>query len=105
MTVSTLDTALRAAAPGKIFELAAPEGATEYAVWHEYAPRTLTGDDAVQLEAPRVQIDVIWQRRGSTLLRTVKDTLTALELPYEVISHGYDDAWSAMRCILQLEVV
>ena len=90
--------------PGKVFELAAPKGMREYAVWHEYAPRTLGGDNAVQLEVSRVQIDVIWQQ-DKTLLKSIKKTLSDNGLFYEVVEHGFDDEWQSMRCILQLEVL
>ena len=104
MQISKFKETLEAAAPGLIHETAAPKGLLEYAIWHEYAPRTLVGDDIVQLEAPRVQIDVIWQS-NKLLLKTVKDCLGDMGLAYEVVEHGYDDEWQSMRCILQLEVL
>lgn len=103
MTVSELNTALKAALPGKVFELAAPQGTEEYAVWHQYGAQLLIGDDTVQMAAPKVQIDVIWQADKS-LLSVVCDVLTQCGQAYELISYGYDDEWASMRCILQLEV-
>ena len=103
MTVPELNTTLNAALPGKVFELAAPQGVKEYAVWHQYGAQLLAGDDTVQLESPRIQIDVIWQNDKS-LLHTVKAVLSACGQAYEIISYGYDDEWASMRCILQLEV-
>lgn len=104
MTLPEFKQTLEAAAPGLIYELAAPNGLSEYAVWHSYGPASLIGDDRVQLELPRVQIDVIWQT-DAQLLATVKDVLFDMAIPYVVVDHGYDDAWQSMRCILQLEVV
>ena len=72
-------------------------------MWHEYGAQTLNGDDAVQLESPKVQIDIIWQSDNS-LLPAVKSALSRTGQSYEVIQHGYDDEWASMRCILQLEV-
>lgn len=103
MTVPELDTALRQALPGKIFELAAPAGVKEYAVWHLYGAQLLIGDDVVQDETPRIQIDVIWQKDKS-LLPAVKAALSAAGQAYDLIEYGYDDEWASMRCILQLEV-
>ena len=104
MSIEEFGRLLDLAIPGKVFELAAPKGMTEYAVWHEYAPRTLGGDNAVQLEVSRVQIDVIWQKDKS-LLKSIKQALSDNGLFYEIVEHGYDDEWQAMRCILQLEVL
>lgn len=104
MTMSELNSALETALPGRVFELAAPEGLREYAAWHEYGALLLVGDDVVQLEVPRIQIDVIWQTDNS-LLRAVKAVLSACGQAYEIVSYGYDDEWASMRCILQLEVV
>lgn len=104
MKIDEFKQTLESAAPGLIYELAAPKGLREYAVWHEYVPRILVGSDVVQLEVPRVQIDVIWQS-DKLLLQTVKACLGDMGLAYEVIEQGYDDEWESMRCILQLEVL
>lgn len=104
MQISEFEANIQAAAPGKVFPLVAPNGLSEYVVWHEYAPRTLTGDDSVELEAPRVQIDVVWQK-DRQLLTDIKAALSAMSLPYVVVDYGYDDQWQGMRCILQLEVL
>lgn len=104
MTLPEFKQTLEAAAPGLIYELVAPNGLSEYAVWHSYGPASLIGDDRVQLEVPRVQIDVIWQT-DDQLLITVKEALFDMAIPYVVVDYGLDDAWQAMRCILQLEVL
>lgn len=104
MSLDVFKSTLEAAAPGLVYENAAPKGMLEYAVWHRYGSSRLLGDDRVQLEAERVQIDVLWQS-DSQLLQTVKDVLTDLALPWVEVDYGYDDQWQSMRCILQLEVL
>lgn len=104
MNVSKLNTILESHLPGKVFELAAPQGVKEYVVWHEYGSNLLVGDDVVQAEVPKIQIDVIWQE-DRTIFSAVKAALTEAGQPYDLISIGYDDDWAAMRAVLQLEVV
>lgn len=103
MSVSDLDTRLKAALPGQVFENSAPKGLETYVVWHQYSANLLVGDDVVQDEVPRIQIDVIWQRDNS-IYRAVKQVLNECEQVYDLVSIGYDDEWAAMRAILQLEV-
>lgn len=103
MTVPEMNTVLKTVT-NAVYETAAPRGATEYVVWSEYGSNCVCGDDKTILEVPKVQIDIIGQRKFSQLVAGVKSVLTENELPYEVISSGYDDEWASMRCILQVEV-
>lgn len=87
-----------------VYELAAPAGVAEYVAWHRYGSGTLIGDDGVQVATDRLQLDIIWQQ-DKTLPKKIKETLSSLSIPWFEADYGYDDDWTAMRCILQIEVV
>jgi hypothetical protein len=99
-----LDTALKTITP-KVFEGAAPMNTPEYIVYHTYGFITAIGDDGVQMKIPKVQLDIIGRLAFDTLVDSVTDLLTALYLPYEIVSIGYDDEWANKRCIVHLEVI
>lgn len=105
MTLKDFDSALKAAAPGLVFELAAPSGLKRYAVWHRYGQGISCGDDRNQVQIPRVQIDVVSNILDDTLVDDIAAALWAMDLTYFVASEGYDDNYSAYRTILQLAVV
>lgn len=104
MTLHEFDTALKAAF-ADTYETAAPKGKTRYVVWHRYGRSSLIGDDRNQLDAPRVQIDIVTNVQDDTLVDEICAALWLLDLPYTVESDGYDDEYTAYRTILQLVVV
>ena len=102
MTYLQLKAALEAICDA-VYELEAPAGATRFVVISCYGADTLIADDAVQMEALKVQIDVCWQSDGDALLSDVKTALSGLYIPYSVQDVAYDDDYMAMRAILQCE--
>lgn len=105
MTLQEFDTNLKAACPGLVYELAAPKGAERFAVWHRYGRSSTYGDDRNQLDAPKVQIDIISGNPVDPLFDGITDALGLMALPYSVLSEGYDDDYCAYRTILQLVVI
>lgn len=105
MTLQTFDANLKAACPGRVFELAAPAEMTRYAVWHRYGRNSTYGDNRNQLDIPKVQIDIISDTLDDLLVDDISAALWMMDLPYEVVSEGYDDDYAAYRTILQLVVV
>ena len=103
MTLQQFDTALKKAVP-ETFETAAPKGKQRYVVWHRYGRSSTFGDDRNQLELPRVQIDIITNRKDDFIVDDVCAALWMMDLPYSVESEGYDDEYAAFRTILQLVV-
>lgn len=103
MTTSQLEEHLKTVSPA-VYGTLAPEGATEYVLWHLYGSHTLVGNDTVILSLSKLQLDIIWQA-DAELCDRVKELLSDLSLPWEEIDYGYDDEWASMRCILQLELV
>ena len=87
------------------YEIAAPKGKTRYVAWQRYGRSSLHGDDRNQIDAPKVQLDIITNRPGDFLADDVCAALWAMDLPYSVESEGYDDDYAAMRTIIQLVVV
>lgn len=104
MTLQKLDAALKAALPDT-YEIAAPKGKQRYVVWHRYGRNSIFGDNRNQLDAPKVQIDIITNIPDDTLVEDICAALWRLDLPYSVESEGYDDEYAAFRTILQLVVV
>lgn len=104
MTLQQFDSGLRQYCP-EVYELAAPQGAQRYAVWHRYGRSSVHGDDRNQLDAPKVQIDIITQSLEDTLVDDICAALWLMDLGYIVVSEGYDDEYCACRTILQLVVV
>lgn len=105
MTLQEFDAGLKTAASGIVFELAAPVGLERYAVWHRYNRSSIHGDNRNQLDVPKVQIDIITNNLDNTLVDDITAALWLMDLPYEVVSEGYDDDYAAYRVILQLVVV
>lgn len=103
MTTADLETALKTLTP-HVYHLAAPAGKTEYIAWHRYGSAALIGDDGVRLHVPKVQLDIIWQAKSDAFPDQIKELLSSLSLPWFEAYYGYDDEWSGMRCILQVEV-
>ena len=105
MTLQVFDTRLKAACPGLVYELAAPAELERYAVWHRYGRSSTQGDDRNQMDLPKVQIDIITNNLDDTLADDITAELWLMDLPYEVVSEGYDDDYAAYRMILQLVVI
>ena len=104
MTLQEFDAALKKQCKD-VYELAAPKGLMEYIVWHTYGRQSSFGDDHNSVDLPKVQIDIFSQKRDSILADDVSAALWALNLPYSVVSDGYDPDYNAYRTILQLVVV
>jgi hypothetical protein len=105
MTLQQFETGLKAAAPGLVYELAAPKGIHRYVRWHRYGAGSVVGDNRNQIDAPRVQIDIHTQSVSDTLVEDVCAALWMMDLPYFIVSEGYDDEYSDLRTILQLVVI
>lgn len=105
MTLQQFDAALKAACPGLVYELAAPDKKTRYVVWHRYGKRSEYGDDYNVLDLPKVQIDIVSNIHDDLLVDAVCTALREACLTYSVESEGYDPDYNAYRTILQLVVV
>lgn len=105
MTLQQFDTGLKEALPGLVYELAGPKGCHRYVCWHTYGRSSTYGDNRNQLDAPKVQIDIHTQSVSDTLVDDVCAALWMMDLPYVVISEGYDDDFADLRTILQLVVI
>lgn len=104
MTLQQFEDGLKAACPGMVYEIAAPKNVTRYAAWHKYGRSSIFGDNHNQIDAPRVQIDIVTNVRDDSLADDVTAALWTMNLPYTVVSEGYDDNFFAYRTILQLVV-
>lgn len=104
MTLQTFEAGLKAAF-ADTYETAAPKGKQRYVVWHRYGRNSVFGDNRNQLDAPKVQIDIITNVHGDYLVDDVCAALWSMDLPYSVESEEYDDEYSAHRTILQLVVI
>lgn len=106
MTLREFEAGLKTALPDVgVYELAAPQGKQRFVVWHQYGRSSLHGDDRNQLDAPKVQIDIVTNIPGDFLVDDVAGALWLMGLPYSVESEGYDDEYAAFRTILQLVVI
>lgn len=105
MTLQQFEAGLKAAAPGLVYELAAPKGIHRYVCWHRYGAGSVVGDNRNQIDAPRVQIDIHTQSVSDTLVDDVCAALWMMDLPYFIVSEGYDDEYADLRTILQLVVI
>ena len=105
MTLQKFEKALESAAPGLVYQLAGPKGVHRYVCWHAYGRGSMYGDNRNQLDAPKVQIDIHTQSLTDPLVDDICAALWLLDLPYTVVSQGYDDEYADIRTILQLVVV
>lgn len=105
MTLQEFSAGLKAAAPGLVYELAGPKGSHRYVCWHRYGSSSAFGDNRNQIDAPKVQIDIHTQSTSDTLVEDVCAALWMMDLPYVIVSEGYDDDYADLRTILQLVVV
>ena len=104
MTLNEFHAQLKQACPDT-YELAAPKGKQRYVVWHRYGRSSTYGDDRNQIDAPKVQIDVISDNYADLLVDDVCAALWLMGQSYSVVSEGYDDEYAAYRTILQLVVI
>lgn len=103
MTLQQFDANLKAAFPD-VYETAAPKGKLRYVVWHTYGRSSQYGDDRNQIDAPKVQLDILSNIQDDTLVDDICAALWMMDIPYLVISEGYDDEYCAYRTILQMVV-
>lgn len=87
------------------YEIAAPKGKQRFVVWHRYGRSPMYGDDKNQMDPPKVQIDIVTNIPNDLLVDDICAALWMMDLPYSVVSEGYDDDYAAFRTILQLVVV
>ena len=104
MTLQQFDAGLKTAF-SDVYETAAPKGKQRYVVWHRYGRNSTYGDDRNQVDAPKVQIDIVTNVHDDSLVDDICASLWTMDLPYNVISDGYDDEYAAYRTILQLVVI
>lgn len=104
MTLQQFDANLKAAFPD-VFNTAAPKAKQRYVVWHTYGRSSHFGDNRNQIDAHRVQIDIITNVCDDLLVDDICAALWAMDIPYSVVSEGYDDEYCAYRTILQMVVV
>ena len=103
MTLQQFETGLKQAIP-ETYKTAAPKGKQRYVAWHTYGRNSTHGDDRNQLDLPRVQLDIVTNNPDDFIVDDVCAALWEMDLPYEVVSEGYDDNYAAYRTILQLVV-
>ncbi|MBO7252544.1 MAG: hypothetical protein J6V25_07945 [Oscillospiraceae bacterium] len=104
MTLQQFEANLKAAF-ADTYETAAPKGKQRFVVWHRYGRSSVFGDDRNQLDAPKVQIDIVTNVHDDTLVDDICAALWMMDLTYTVESEGYDDDYAAYRTILQLVVI
>ena len=104
MTLQQFENNLKAACP-ETYELAAPQGAKRYVVWHRYGVSSSFGDDRNVLDLPKVQLDIITNVEHDMLVDEICAALWEMDLTYSIQSEGYDPEYNAYRTILQLAVV
>lgn len=88
-----------------VYETAAPKGKLRYVVWQRYGRSHVFGDDRNQVDAPKVQIDIITNIHDDAMVDDVLAALWLMDIPYSIQSEGYEDELAAYRTILQLVVV
>lgn len=104
MTLQAFEAKLKEVCP-ETFAMPAPKGKHRFVAWHRYGRSSIFGDDRNQVDAPKVQLDIATNIWNDTLADDIMAALWTMDLPYEVVSEGYDDEYAAMRTILQLVVV
>ena len=104
MTLQQFDTGLKQAFPDT-YQTAAPKEKQRFVVWQSYRKIPILGDNRNQLDAPKVQIDIVTNLPDDSLVDDICAALWAMDLPYSVESEGYDDEYTAFRTILQLVVI
>lgn len=88
-----------------VYEAAAPKGLQRYVVWHRYGRSSSYGDDRNQIDAPKVQLDIITNLRDDPMVDDILAALWLMDQTYAIVDEGYDDEYTASRTIVQLVVV
>ena len=88
-----------------VYQTAAPKGLKRYVVWAQYGRSSLLGDDKNQVDAPKIQLDIITNIPNDIIPDDILAALWAMDLPYSVESEGYDDEYAAFRTIVQTVVI
>ena len=88
-----------------IYEAASPKGQPRYVVWHRYGRSSSYGDDRTQIDAPKVQLDIVTNIPDDSMVDDILTALCMMDQTYSVVSEGYDDEYTAYRTIVQLVVV
>ena len=104
MTLKEFDDNLKNAF-SDVYSPAAPKGKQRYVVWHRYGRSSVYGNNRNQVDAPKVQIDIVSNIINDPLVDDIAAALWLMDLTYTVISEGYDDEYAVYRTILQLVVV
>ena len=104
MTLQQFEAGLKEAFPD-VYESAAPKGKQRYVVWHRYGRSSSYGDDRNQIDAPKVQLDIVTNVRDDFMVDDILAALWMMDQPYSIVSEGYDDEYTAYRTIVQLVVV
>lgn len=104
MTLQQFEDSLKKAFPD-VYESAAPKGKQRYVIWHRYGRSSSYGDDRNQIDAPKVQLDIVTNVRDDFMVDDILAALWMMDLPYSIVSEGYDDEYTAYRTIVQLVVV
>ena len=105
MTLQQFEADLKEACPGLVYHLAAPKNVARYVAWHCYGYSSAQADDRNQINAPKIQIDIHTQSVSDLLVEDVLSALWMMDLPYAIVSEGYDDEYNDIRTILQLVVI
>jgi len=104
MTLKKFEDGLKSAFPD-VYETAAPKGKQRFVAWHRYGRSSVFGDNRNQVDAPKVQIDIVTNIEDDPLADDIMAALWLMDLPYSVESDGYDDEYAAYRTILHLVVI
>ena len=104
MTLQQFEAGLKEAFPD-VYESAAPKVKQRYVVWHRYGRSSSYGDDRNQIDAPKVQLDIVTNVRDDFMVDDILAALWMMDQPYSIVSEGYDDEYTAYRTIVQLVVV
>jgi hypothetical protein len=104
MTLQQFEKNLKEAFP-HIYEAASPKGQQRYVVWHRYGRSSFCGDDRNQIDAPKVQLDIVTNIPDDSMVEDILVALWMMDQTYSIVSEGYDDEYTAYRTIVQLVVV
>ena len=104
MTLQQFEANLKQAFPDT-YETAAPPGKRPFVAWHRYGRSSAFGDDRNQVDAPKVQVDIVTTTPDDFVVDEILGALWMMDLPYTIVSEGYDDEYEAFRAILQLVVI
>lgn len=88
-----------------VYETAAPQKKQRYVTWNRYGRSSVFGDDRNQIDAPKVQLDIVTNVHDDLIVDDICAALWAMGIPYSVQSEGYEDELAAYRTILQIVVI